>query len=84
MILRAGQRRKNKELHYVDWELVLNDRDVTPDRFGRVMWKTKDVSDIDNDAPSLPPEKQLPVLGNLVLAFFHGQEIIWIDALEIR
>ena len=46
MILRAGQRRQAEELEDVERQLLLDDRDVAPDRLRRVGRKAEDVAGI--------------------------------------
>ena len=82
VILRARQRRQAEELHHVDRQLALDDGNVAPDGFGRVVWEPEDVARVGDRTHGLPGEQELAILGDLVLSFLGGDQRIGIDAFD--
>ena len=82
MILRPRQRCQAEEFHHVDRQLALDDADVAPDRFRRVIREAQDVTRIGDGAHSLPGEQQLAVFGDLVLPLLGRNQRIGIYAFD--
>ncbi len=82
MVLGTRQRRQAEELQHIDRQLALDDRDVAPDRFRRIVGEAEDVARIGDGADRLPGEQQLAVFGDLVLPLLGGDQRIGIDALH--
>src|SRR6516225_1748157 len=82
VVLRARQRREAEELQDVEGQLLLDDRDVAPDRLGRVAGKSKDITGEREDAVRLPGKQHLAIFGDLVLPLLGGGQIVRIDVLE--
>src|SRR6266852_4923771 len=76
----ARQRRQAEELHHVDRQLALDDRNVAPDGLRCVVRESEDVTRISDRAHGLPGEQELAILGDLVLPLLGGDQRIGIDA----
>ena len=82
MILGARQRREEEELEHVERHFLLDDLDVAPRRFRRVVGEAEDVAGIGPDTDRLPGQQHVAVFGDLVLPLLGGEQIIRIDVLE--
>src|SRR6266404_9382801 len=80
MILGPRQWRQAEELHHVDRQLTLDDRNVAPDGLGCVVRESEDVTRVSDRTRGLPSEQELPILGDLVLPLFGGYQRIRIHA----
>ena len=82
VILGARQRREEEEFQHVERHFLLDDLDVAPRRFRRVVGKAEDVARIGPDADRFPSEQHVAVFGDLVLPLLGGEQIVGIDVLE--
>jgi len=63
MILGAGKWREAVKDHHIDRQFVLDDLDIPPDAFRRVVRKAEDVVGIDDDPGPFPRQVSLQPLG---------------------
>ena len=82
VVLRARQRREEKQLEDVERQLSLDDLNVPQDRLFAVTREADDVTGTGDGAMVAPFLQHLPVVGNLVLALLGGNEIVGVDVLE--
>src|SRR6516165_8587918 len=82
MVLRARQRCQAEELDDIERQLLLNDRDVTPNGRRGVRGETQDIARERDDALRLPGQQHLSVFGDLVLALLGPGEVVRIDILK--
>src|SRR6516165_54108 len=82
VVVGARQRREAEELQDVERQFLLDDRDVAPDRLGRVAGKSEDIASEREDAVRLPGKQHLAIFGDLVLPLLGGGRIDVLEADE--
>src|SRR5262249_15531719 len=82
MILRARQWRQEEKFEYVERHFLLDDFNVAPRRFRRVIGKAQYVAGIGPDANGLPSQQHIAVFRNFVLPFLGGKKIVRINVLQ--
>jgi hypothetical protein len=82
VILGARQRRQEEELEHVEWHLLLDDLDVAPRRFRRVVGEAENVAGIGPDAGRFPGQQHVAILGDLVLPLLRSEQIVGVDVLQ--
>src|SRR5215469_10919221 len=71
-----------EELEEIDRQLALDDLDVVPDGFDRVVGEAQDVAAIGDAADALPGQQHLAVLGDLVLPLLGAEQAVRVDVLQ--
>ncbi len=82
MILRARQRREEKELENVERQFAFDDLDIAQDRFLRIGGEAEDVAGEGDRAVRAPFLQHHAIFGDLVLPLLGGDQILGVDVLK--
>ena len=82
VVFRTRQRREEEELKDIERQFALDDLDVAKDRLLGVGRKAENIAGIGDGAGLAPFLNHFAILGDLVLPFLGGDQIVRVDIFE--